>query len=234
MVTSAVDIVNLALGRIGESPIVGFSDPSIKAKTAEATYPLMRDSLQRRYRWNFCKSRVILAPLVEAPPFGEFRYFAKPSDFIATLGAYEGRWGSEGYSDQRDLLRMEGDKILWPGTSLHLYYMRRVEQEIKFDPLFADALAWSMAREFASALANDIKKAGQAEQMFDRTIKHARTANAMESAPEVLTASTWLDGRWGGAYGPREYNRIEPGGQPRATFPAVAPDPSPGNELEWD
>lgn len=232
-VFSQIQIVNLALARIGEPPIVSFDDANTAAKSAETIYPLMVASLQRRYRWNFCKKRAVLAPLADELPFGEFKVYQKPTDLVSVVGAYESRWGGEAaYSAQRDLLRVEGDKILWPGETLNLYYIRRVDQESLFDAVFVEALAWAIARDLALSVANDQGKAQMAEQMFQRTIKTARTSNALETAPEPIVASEWLDGRWAGGFGYREWNRHSATGQPK-TSPVTAPTP-PTDTWEFD
>lgn len=197
MLGSEVQIINLALGRIGNAPIVGLTDPTKAAKVAAETFPIRRDALLRKHRWNFAKTRVVLAPLADLPPFGGARYYAKPGDLLAVIGAWEHGWGDDrNTTGSREALTVEGTRLVWPFRNLNLFYTRRVENVGEMDALFVDVLAWELAADLAMALANDAEKSQLAAGMAGRALLDARRANALETAPEMLVASEWLDGRW--------------------------------------
>lgn len=197
-VSTEVQIVNLALGRVGEARIVGFDDGTKAASVAAETYPIRRDGLLRRHRWNFAKARVTLAPLNEALPFGTGRLYQKPGDLLAVIGAWASGWGDDrNYTGASDALLVEGTRLVWPADRLNLVYVRRVENVGLMDPLFVDVLAWELAVDFATAVANDGEKAMLATQKANAALLDARRANAVETTPEVLVASDWLDARWG-------------------------------------
>ena len=57
-----VDIVNDALGELGEEPIVTMTDTTKRAKLANRIYARTRDYVLRVYNWNFATVRVELKP----------------------------------------------------------------------------------------------------------------------------------------------------------------------------
>lgn len=70
---SVVDVVNTALGHIGDEAIVTSIDPpdgSVQAMHAARFYPIARDALLEMHAWRCCTRRANLAKLSITPPIG--------------------------------------------------------------------------------------------------------------------------------------------------------------------
>lgn len=86
--TSEVDIVNLALSRLGNRATVSSIDPpegSAEAAHCAIFYPMARDSLLQMGTWAFATRRVTLALLSSTPP-SEWGYaYGVPTDKLRIL-----------------------------------------------------------------------------------------------------------------------------------------------------
>jgi hypothetical protein len=58
-----LELCNLALSKIGEPPIDAFADTRAAAATVRAQYQPTLNALVRKYRWNFARKSVVLAPV---------------------------------------------------------------------------------------------------------------------------------------------------------------------------
>lgn len=85
---SEVDIVNLALGYLGDAATVASISPpeqSAQAQHAARFYPIARDSLQEMHTWGFCTKRMTLAAF-ETSEATEWDYaYAAPSDMLNAI-----------------------------------------------------------------------------------------------------------------------------------------------------
>ncbi len=85
---SDVDIVNLALSRLGDDATVSSLDPpegSAQAEHCAIFYPIARDSLLELHNWKFATKRIALAP-VDLPDNAGWAYaYAEPADCIQVI-----------------------------------------------------------------------------------------------------------------------------------------------------
>lgn len=197
MAESDVAIANLALTKLGDLRITSLSENTKPAREVNAVYTMLRDKLQRRYVWNFCKARTSLAALSDTPEFGFDYQYQLPSDCLRvlqvgeffpppSLADYVGSSSAE--------YAIEGRRILSNDDGpLYLRYLARVEDPTQFDPAYDDAFAWLIAMNLADALAQaSAAKQQLLAQGFKDAIREAVTANAIENPPEQLADDTWL------------------------------------------
>ena len=85
MSSSAVDICNKALTRLGVTQIASFTENSKVARLATSHYDSLRRQELRKHPWAFAIKRVSLAKSTEVDPFGEDNIFIFPADWIRTL-----------------------------------------------------------------------------------------------------------------------------------------------------
>lgn len=192
---SEVAVVNSALIKIGEQTIASLDDSSRQAVVAKRQYPLQRDWLIRRYRWNFAVRRASLAPLSETPAFGFDNQFPLPSDCLRVIGLYDEDEPQRNYTSAADPWKVEGGNILADGTELKIFYLAQVTDVSVFDPMFAEALAWKLAWDLAYFLSTGPKQAENARLGYNDAVRAAKVADAFEGTPEVVYATDWLDAR---------------------------------------
>lgn len=195
MATSETEIANSALGHLGIPAIASLDDDGSSARAAKRQYPLKRDALIRRYRWNFAMTRVTLAPDATQPDFGFENQFTVPADQLAIVGLFDEDELLRNYTASTQPWKKEGDRILADGDTIRLFYIRRVVDTRQFDALFDEALGWFLAIELGPKLSASKKMVELALIGFKDAIKDAKLLNAIEGTPEVIEASTWVDSR---------------------------------------
>lgn len=204
MASSETEIVNSALIKIGEATITSLQDDREQAQLAARQYPLKRDELLRSYRWNFAVSRQTLAPEAQGPDFGFTNRFLMPTDTIAVISIWDETLQDRNYTGSRDAWKVEGRYILANADSLPIFYIRRVTSVLEFDALFSETLSWFLAYDLAFALSTGPQMVSQAFEGYQRALRQARFADAIETKPEKLESSEWLEARQHrGALGPR-------------------------------
>jgi len=198
MANSETEIVNSALAKVGEDSITDLTENRKAARVSARQYPLMRDALIRRYRWNFAIRRVTLSPEAATPAFGFTNQFLVPSDNIRVLGIFDEDELQQNYTASRIPYKVEGNKILTDDDTLPLFYLARITDVALFDPLFSEALAWFLAIDLAIPLTTVRKLREDAVIGFKKAVLAAKRADAIEGSPEVIESSEWLDSRHAG------------------------------------
>lgn len=201
-----IDIVNGALSLLGESFITSFDDESYAARLATQLYAGERDELLTQYNWGFATTRAILAPDATAPLFGFTYRFAPPADMLRLRGLYDSwdTYNQVNYSGSRQTHKIEDGYILADDNPLYVFYIKRITDPSKFEPLFAKALQWSFALSIALPLTNSAPKMQLMAGGLKEAIRQAQLASVIQGTPEVLNASELLDARYyGNSYGPR-------------------------------
>lgn len=192
---SQVEIVNNALVEIGEATITSIDQSTRAARTAKRVWDNVRREMLTRYRWIFARKRAVLAPDATAPTFGFTAQFTVPEDFLSLIGIYDSAEDQRNLTTTRQAYDREGDKILWDGTTLYIFYVANITDTARFDPLFESALVYKLAMRMAYDLSTGTGKLDDLKQMFSEAIKTAKLSNAIQRSPEVIMASEWVDGR---------------------------------------
>jgi hypothetical protein len=211
-VPSDVDIVNLALVKLGASRITTMLDNVKAARSANAIYAMERDNELRAHLWNFAVARIQLPALVDPPPFGFAVQYQLPNDYLWAIQVgdiYPGAPRTIGIvSEAFSGYKIEGGKVLTnlsfsglvlppnqtPGP-LNLRYCRKIIDPTQFDPCFVMAFAMRMAMELAEDLTGQQNKRTMAEQEYKAAITTAIHANAIELPPDPSPDHSWLNSR---------------------------------------
>lgn len=223
---SEVDICNLALGNLGDRATVASIDPpegSAQAEHCARFYPIARDSLLEMHQWGFATKQVALAEFA-TPVVGWDHSYAQPSDLLkpieiltsSTLGSPStfsqsiggvvspciNEWEAWNLNRQVDFsleADSSGARIIYTNqASAWMRYIARVDDTMKFTPLFVEALSWKLA----SMLAGPIIKgdAGAAEskrcmQMMQSVLGEARRTDSQGHKVKPHHAVGWMAGR---------------------------------------
>lgn len=199
---SQVEIVNNALVEIGEATITSIDQSTRAARAAKRVWENIRREMLTRYRWNFAKKRAVLAPDVATPVMGYTNQFTVPDDFLALIGVYDSSEDQRQLTTTRQAYASEGNKILWDGTALYIFYIANITDTGSFDPLFESALIYKLALRLAYDLSTGTGRLKDLEGFFTEAIKAAKFSNAIQNTPEVIQASDWVDSRFYGTTGP--------------------------------
>ncbi|MHB8825150.1 MAG: hypothetical protein ACYC5T_10000 [Thiobacillus sp.] len=204
MAATIVEIVNMALTRLGEGHIVSMSDNTKPAREANTIYQTTKDALLGGYNWSFAKTRAILTATLTAPAFEYALAYDLPADCLRVLFVGEYYVGLD-LTDYRgaptELFVIEGRQILTdmgtitaPSTDnkMNLKYVKKEDDVTKFSINFTSALIAKLAENLAEPLTQSDSKRARAEAAYKDEIKIAIRANAIELPPQKLADDEWL------------------------------------------
>lgn len=199
---SEIDIINLALARLGDSATVTSIDPpegSAQADHAARFYPIARDSLLEMTDWKFAIRRVSLA-LLGTEVNGWVYSYAKPTDCIKMLGVLLPESGkdeaSEAYETETD--DNGSEIILTDIEDATARYTVRVTDTTKFPPLFVDALSWLLASHLAGPVMKGNEGAKMASTCYAKAVfiaGGAASSDANQRKPDTEHTPAWIGGR---------------------------------------
>jgi len=190
MITSnvVVNICNSALIKLGAEPINSLSDDTKEARLCSLQYERVRDVVLRSAPWSFAMKRVILNPTSETLLFGDGNVFALPDDCVKFVRMYED-CGS---------YTIEGDTLITSNETVQGWYVTNDISPDKFDPSFAEALAYALAADICYTLTqSDTMRQGLLAGMQVFT-QEARSYNSQEKTPEDFKFDIYDNVRRGG------------------------------------
>ena len=195
--TGKVEIVNIALARLGESPIQSFEEGSVPANSARLVYDSARRSTLRDYNWNFALATAELARYADTQA-GDFPFaFALPPDCLRVIrlppsspfGDYGGQVG-------RSLsFTLRGGKLLAHEPKVVLEYLRDVTDENEFDAKFIEALTYKLASELAMPVKGSAELMASYSNAYQTLINRAATESAWEEK-EPRSGNPYLEARF--------------------------------------
>lgn len=189
-----IDIVNMALTRLGEKPIAALTEDTELADIVEANYEGVLDSLLCEHDWSFAKKKVQLARLAVAP-VNEWAYaYQLPADRIGPpLNIYD----STGTG-----IRPAGDYEVFGGDQVHTDYETVVAEypfrpdESLLPPMFVQALADRLAHKLALSITDDSGIHQIRLDEAERSMRRAKSRDDRMDAPKRMASRALLDARW--------------------------------------
>ncbi len=196
---SAVDISNLALGRLGDDATVSSIEPpegSMQAEHCARFYPIARDTILAMHDWGFASRRKALAPLSNVP-HAPWRFaYAQPAACLKVIRVLDptGRGEAAFVSESAD---NDTPVLLTDQEGAVLFYVARVVDAARFPPLFVDALVWLLASHIAGPLIKGETGASMAQQAYQAYLGALQRAIAGDMAqyrPERPEPQTpWIE-----------------------------------------
>lgn len=186
------EISNLILSKLGEDDQVTDPDEDGKAaRSINAVWNSVRDTALRLHTWNFAGARKQLTPLAGAPAHGFSYAFQLPPDFIR-LDLEKLR----PLSVRRDF-QLEGTRNILANElgPIDLAYIRRVEEEGDWDPLFVEAFASRLAWQIAIKVTGDKQIQRGAWQEYVAALREAKAVDGRENPSEPPVDSSWVTAR---------------------------------------
>lgn len=194
MAQSIVDAYNNALQKLGANRVISPNDNSREARACNVAYDSNRRSELRKYRWNFAKTRVVLAPDVNAPAFGFTYQFTLPTDCLRVLIPKDSGldWVIEGRKILTNTLQSPYGGATTSGAALSLLYISDITDPAQWDPTFFDMVTIAMAID----MVDDLTQSNTKKQLLEADYKEAKEAAKMSNAFELLPADAPDDYWW--------------------------------------
>jgi hypothetical protein len=193
---STIHLFNTALGRLGGEQLPLNRSPREGGTTGqlcENLFPHVLDMTLAAHAWGFAVKRLELSsPLDRGTENPEYRLaYALPSDCVKPL-RLEGHEGM----NRRPAYVIEGRTLRRERAGAVLVYVARVDDPLLWPPAFADALAWALAGELASARLNDSRKQQWCLQNYKIALADAAALDQAAQNPRPPW-SAWNEARLG-------------------------------------
>ena len=187
MATTKTQIVNLALTRIGEDPILTFDDEGKAAALARLHYPVVIAKMLREYTWNHSKKQGTLTPILPAPVFRFANRYPRPADFVRLVALENDR-------DARWQVYVDGIYTDL-GPPVNAEWIEDHGNVTIYDASFVDAVSLECAHRWVTPLAKSVALKTEIRSEFNDSISLARAIDAIEREENELDARTWVDDR---------------------------------------
>jgi len=190
-VTSKTDICNLASDLLSGATIADIDNPSSADEELYARwYDHCRKKALREHPWNFAAKRIILAASSTTPVFGSTVAFPLPADFMRfiTIQTEEGRqYSTEEYYLENGSILLTRDS--GGATQMRLRYVYDIEDVTKFDAMFVDYLAHTIAVSLAFKITESNTSVQRVEQLKKQQGAIARAVSGQERPPTRIVRS---------------------------------------------
>lgn len=191
-------ICNLALGRIGSVRILALDDSTQEARFSKLFYAETRDEVLRDHPWNFAQKRAVLSALSDAPLFGWRWAYALPVDCLRVL-----QLNGFAQDAEPDEWEIEDGKLMTDAGVAQVTYTARVDDAVKFDALFVEALSVKLAAKLVTPLTGSRTQAADFVKEYEGIIsgraKRRDSAESRSRQRPMWTESALVRSRLGGA-----------------------------------
>jgi hypothetical protein len=183
----AVEIANLALGKVGANSIASFEEDSTEAELVSAAYDAARDAVLAACDWLFA-SRWVAAERLAAAPVSprHAAAYAIPTEAAVVREATDAAGGPLAWV-------REGDQVLTEDApdSVRLRITSKETDPALYAPGFVQALGLRLAAELAVPLAENRELQADCWALYARELKTAKATDGRQGTPERRTSS-WL------------------------------------------
>ena len=193
MASSAVQIANLALTRIGQKPITSLDDTNNAAIHIKVHYDDTRRAVLRTVPWKFALRRAELAELVEEPLFEWDHAYQLPSKALYVVST---SMDSNGRGGTGESWAVEGRQIVTnAGSPIRIVYIEDVTDVALFDALFVDAFAERLAAEIVYGITKQGAMRDRILQVYAAKIENAAAVDGQQGTQDVLESNQLIDVR---------------------------------------
>jgi hypothetical protein len=188
MAATVVDIVNLALARLGDEATVSSIDPpdgSAQATHCARFYPMARDAILDQGQWSFSTTRGTLNLLSVVPKSGWLYAYAPPSIFLNIIALFVSG-ATDDHNPQQFIMESleDGTTVVYSNIQSPVcMYSFRVTDPSKFPPLMVESLVLLLMSYLAGPIikgSEGIKLSQQYYSMFGRVLSLAMASDAAQ------------------------------------------------------
>ena len=186
--STVIEIVNMALGHVGDEPIVGLSDPNKRARLCTLNYDSARRRALRMHPWTSVSKRASIAKDATAPDWGFGSRYALPNDYIRLLFI-------ENQSDDSPY-EVVGDYIETDlGSPIAIKYVYNEPDTTRYDALLTTIVTYSLALDLVEPLTQSNTKKKEIESSMLFWLNIAKQVNGRERRPGRVQDTSWLRAR---------------------------------------
>jgi hypothetical protein len=186
MAITEVGIVNSALVKIGADTISSLSEDKKSARLANTIFQTARDEVMASHPWNFAVKRITLYPNSTTPD-SEYAYtYDLPADVLRVI---------DSYTDDVEYTVEANRTILSDDTTVSIKYIYKNTDTSTWTPLFAEVLAWRLARDLSYALTQSVTLRQEMDKGYRVAIAEARSLDGMEGGLIKFSADEWTRAR---------------------------------------
>lgn len=197
---SRTQVINNALRAISANLVADPDEDTESARQAKGVYEQTVRAELENHAWFFAKGQASLAQSAAAPVFKFARAFQVPADFVR-LVELQDRWvfsiirGVD--TDPVPPYEMQGRSILTDfGAPLRITYLRDLSDDpTLWSPLFAEVVSAALAIALAMPLTKSEGMVSLAEKLYQKALRRAKTANAIQMPPHNIPDGSWITAR---------------------------------------
>lgn len=187
MAVSRVDIANMALLKLGQSPIMSLTDNAVNAQRASQEMEPALETVLRAYPWPFAIQRKELSRLLEQPLY-QFKYYYKiPQDLVRIMSL----------NTQGDTYSLENGKLATNASTVHIKYVSKDLALTYMDMATRDVIACNLAARLCIIVTENPQLQNQLWQQYDILMTQARNTWAVEDMPQRVIEGGWIPARYG-------------------------------------
>lgn len=188
MAITQVGICNVALARLGQTPIVTIGEGTVAANYCSALWDSCYKTTLRKHPWNFAVKVALLVEVTPAETNLEWDYvFTAPTDLLRALCILPA-------SDKVEF-EVKYNRIFSNQETCNLKYIYLNSTYTEWDDMFADAVAFRLASELAVPITGDMNKQQAFYKAWLMAISDARTYDAREGYHEDTRHRDFIDAR---------------------------------------
>lgn len=185
---SVIDVCNIALDKLGQTPIVSLADGTKASNLCDRNWVPIRDEVLRTHPWNFAMTRASLAPSTTAPSWGFNNAFPIPSDCLRLIEIKD----SSSFDYQ-----IENDQILADDSILYIRYIYQVTDPNKYDSMFVNVVATRLAIQMCESLTqSNSKKAALVQELTRIYTPSSVKVDGQENPAMSLSDQDWILSRF--------------------------------------
>lgn len=193
MATSAVQIANLALTRIGQKPITSLDDTNNAAILVKTQYDDMRRAVLRTLPWKFAQRDAELAALDGVTPRKYAYAYQLPPKALYVV---ETSMDDDGYGGTGEPWDVQGRTIVTDaGSPIEITYIEDVTDVTQFDALFVDAFAERLAAEIVYGITKQATQRERHLQIYSAKVENAAAVDGQQGSQVVIESNQLINVR---------------------------------------
>jgi len=194
MASSAVQIANLALTRIGQKPITSLDDTNNAAILVKTQYDDMRRAVLQTLPWTFAKRDAELAELAGATSRKYDHVYQLPPKALYVVDT---SMDDDGNGGTGELWEVQGRTITTDaGSPIEITYIEDVDDVSQFSALFVDAFAERLAAEIVYGITKQAAQRERHLQIYSAKVENAAAVDGQQGSQVILESNQLINVRW--------------------------------------